>query len=151
MFYFLSMKIYTFHLFNWSGQLGSEMSMQTQMLSTKDAELKGAREEVHSFLLVLLRYIVACLGKSGCISHRFLVTEHELSRNHRAILRFKERSTEACLHLNHTEFLVTVHRSIVSKVNFLLTRFVLTRFCKRRTWNWPRLKTLNRSNLLRKL
>ncbi|KAG2278019.1 hypothetical protein Bca52824_060574 [Brassica carinata] len=27
-------------------QLGSEMSMQTQMLSTKDAELKGAREEI---------------------------------------------------------------------------------------------------------
>ncbi|ESQ31074.1 hypothetical protein EUTSA_v10003686mg [Eutrema salsugineum] len=28
-------------------QLGSEMSMQTQMLSTKDAELKGAREEIN--------------------------------------------------------------------------------------------------------
>jgi hypothetical protein len=35
------------------------MSMQTQILSTKDAELKGAREEVHSFLLVLLETIVA--------------------------------------------------------------------------------------------
>ncbi|XP_020882796.1 protein GRIP isoform X1 [Arabidopsis lyrata subsp. lyrata] len=28
-------------------QLGSEMSMQTQILSTKDAELKGAREEIN--------------------------------------------------------------------------------------------------------
>ncbi|KAL0856674.1 hypothetical protein Bca101_061828 [Brassica carinata] len=28
-------------------QLGSEMSMQTQMLSTKDSELKGAREEIN--------------------------------------------------------------------------------------------------------
>lgn len=47
------------------------MSMQTQMLSTKDTELKGAREEVHSFLLVLLRNIVAWLGKNGFISHPF--------------------------------------------------------------------------------
>lgn len=34
--------------------------MQTQLLSTKDAELKSAREEVRSFVLVLLRNIVAC-------------------------------------------------------------------------------------------
>jgi len=52
---------------------------------------------------------------------------------------------------NHIEFLVTVHRSTVSKVNSLLTRSVLTRFCKRRTWSWLQLKTLNKLNLLRKL
>lgn len=76
------MKIYTFHSYKLSGQLGSEMSMQTQMLSTKDAELKGAREEVHRFFfLVLLRDSVPCLRKNGCVSYSHNMKHHGIKES----------------------------------------------------------------------